>query len=84
MTQMRLARQRRTQERKKAEKQQDINKNRLYIENTNKIFKLKREITEMYNQLEMQYNEFELAQLENQLRDDKKLLQKAFDQTRLG
>ena len=48
----------------------DANKNRLYMENTNKIMKLKKEIDRMYFELELQYNNNGLIELENKLKED--------------
>ena len=44
-----------------------MNKDRLYFENTKRISRLKREIDAMYVELELQFNNDGLTQMENQL-----------------
>ena len=59
-----------------------MNKDRLYFENTKRISRLKREIDAMYVELELQFNNDGLTQMENQLSQDKRKLQAEFDYTR--
>ena len=67
---MNQVRAQRHQQKKAAMRMNDANKNRLYMENTNKIMKLKKEIDRMYFELELQYNNNGLIELENKLKED--------------
>ena len=57
----------RYREKKQARLQQRYDKDKTYLENTHKISRLKKEIDQMYLELEHQYNNNGLIQLENQL-----------------
>jgi len=46
------------------------------------MLRLKKEIDLMYDELELQYNNFGLTQLENQVKHERQTLQAVFDTTR--
>ena len=58
------------------------NKDRAYYENTHKISRLKREIEQMYIELESTYNNNGLIELENQLEEAKKSLRAKHDEAK--
>ena len=72
----------RHREKKEAILRRQSDKDRLYLENTHKIGRLKREIDDMYVELEHQYNNHGLIELENQLDQDRRELQSRFDESK--
>ena len=53
-----------------------------YFENTLKITRLNKEIQQMYRELEQQYNNNGLIELENQLKKDVQRLRVAYEETK--
>ena len=65
LVRIQTARAERFRDKKKARLARQANKDRTYLENTHKITRLKREIEQMYIELEHQYNNEGLVELEN-------------------
>ena len=72
----------RFRDKKKALLARQANKDRTYLENTHKITRLKREIDQMYIELEHQYNNEGLVELENKVEEEKKLLRAKHDEAK--
>ena len=71
-------------EKKNAQRKNMNKREKGYFENTLKITRLNKEIQQMYRELEQQYNNNGLIELENQLKKDVQRLRVAYEETKVN